>query len=104
MIYINKLIHEFIKYPEEQLRIYILDIIFASFTKLKEHTLQWLENVLQEVPDGILNLSEKQDMLRALNDIDVSNLKKKNKDEEESEKIQKLSERFSSIFDFFEFR
>ncbi len=100
----KKLLLELAKYPEEKLRNYILDIIFAALLRLKQHTLQWLEIGMQQVEDTILNPTEKQDMLKALNDIDVSTLKLKNKDDEETDKLDKITKKFSEVFDFFEYR
>ena len=95
---------ELAEYPGEKLRNYILDIVFASFVRLKQHTLQWLEIGLQGVEETILNPTEKQDMLRHLNDIDVNNLKLRNKDDSETDKIDKITRKFSDVFDFFEYR
>ena len=100
----KKLLKQLTKYPEEKLRNYILDIIFAGFIRLKQHTLQWLELGMQEVEETILNPTEKQDALRALNDIDVSTLKFKNKDDEETEKLDRITRKFSDVWDFFEYR
>lgn len=103
-IYMKKLLIELTKYPGEQLRSYILDVIFWSLLKLKRHTVEWVEAGLQEIPEAILSPSEKQDMVKYLNDIDTSVLKLKNKDEDESEKLRKISQKFTDVFDFFEER
>jgi len=104
VIYIPKLIQEFVKFPNEVLRNYILDVVFISFIKLKEHTLVWLESAFQSLPEVILTQNEKQDLLKSLNAIDVSILKLKNKDDDESKKLEKILAKFSKIFDLFEYR
>jgi len=103
-IFFKKLLSELAKYPEEKLRNYIIDIFFASFIRLKEHTLQWLELGLQQVEEAILSNAEKQDLLKTLNDIDVSNLKWKNKDDEETKKLNDITDKFTDIFEHFLYR
>ena len=76
----------------------------ASFLKLKENTLIWLDIAFQSVPEAILSISEKQDILKSLNAIDVSILKWKNKDDEESSKLDKIHAKFSKVVDLFEYR
>ena len=64
----------------------------------------WIEEAFIETPESILSTNEKQDLLKSLNEIDVSTLKHRNKDEEESNKLSKITEKFQEVFDFFEYR
>jgi len=103
-IFFKKLLLELAQYPEEKLRNYIIDIFFAGFIRLKQHTLQWLEIGLQQVEEAILSNAEKQDMLKTLNDIDVSILKWKNKDDGEIKNLNEISDKFVDVFEHFLYR
>ena len=67
VIYITKLIYEIEKYPGELLRDYIFDVIFASFIKINQDTLEWLKIALSNTPLTILTEAEKIEMVNSLN-------------------------------------
>ena len=95
------------KYPTEILRNYIKDTIFECMISLKEHTLIWLHNALQNLPESLLSINEKKEILERLNKIDLSKLSKENEEEDEDEdedKKVKIEKKFVKAFDLFEFR
>ena len=90
------------EYLSQKLKDYICDVIFASFTRMKKQTIEWIEEAFEEDSENVLSESEKEDMLKNLNKIDVSNLKLAPKDEEETKELAKISDKFNEVFDIFD--
>lgn len=71
LIYIKNLFTEFLKYPSEKERFFILDVLFSGLLTLKEQTIYWIGEGLRLVPEGILTIGDKEDLLRKLNNLET---------------------------------
>ena len=90
------------EYSSQKQKDYICDVIFASFTRMKKQTIEWIREAFEQDSEEVLSESEKEDMLKNLNKIDVSNLKLGPKDEEEIKELTKISKEFENAFGIFD--
>lgn len=91
-------------YPKESEREIIMEIVFASFVRIKDYTLLWLSEAFKEVPGDILTEPDIEEILTNLNKIDVSHLKFKNKEKRDREEEVKVWDQFDEYIELFEYR
>ena len=99
-----KLLGEYIKYPSEQEREYIIDIIFNSYVRIKDLILQWLQQAFELIPKDILTVTEKNELIKKLSKLKTSHLNPREGTKDEKEKEKLVFEKFDRYFELFDFR
>ncbi len=103
-ILVNKLIIEYIRYPSQEEREYIMDVLFASFIRINEYFLVWLNQAMQLVPEDILTAQEKANLIKQLSKIKVDQLNPRQKSKEEKAENTKVFKQFDKCFDLLDYR
>ena len=91
------------KYSSQEEKDCIYKVIFTSFTRMKKQTIGWIKEALEEDSKNIFCKSQREDILRNLNKIDVSNLKLGHAGEEKLDDLGIISQKFNKVFGIFDY-
>lgn len=100
----KQLFTEYIKYPSEKERFYILDVVYAGMQTLKDQTIYWVGEGLVLVPEDILTRGDKEDILRKLNLLEMPNIDPFTEDLAEKKELSLVQDKFEKIFELFDER